>query len=110
MSRQEARTWGYNDKGEPTGVGQVWDCIRMLAYQFRTRATPLSRLEDRERQLPAHLQDREKIISELNGDAERVMLARTVAFQKLDEKESAARVGVSRARPQVPKVAVRRFR
>lgn len=38
--RQEAATWGHDQKGEPTKVGQIWDCIRMICYQFRTISKP----------------------------------------------------------------------
>lgn len=43
--RQEARTWGFNDKGEPTGVGGVLDCLRMITYYFRTYSEPLTQRE-----------------------------------------------------------------
>lgn len=50
-TRQEAATWGFTDKGVPSGVGQVWDCLRMIAYKFRTVATTLTRFERQERTL-----------------------------------------------------------
>ena len=34
--RQEASTWGYNDKGEPNQIGAVADCLRMVSYRFKT--------------------------------------------------------------------------
>jgi len=38
--RQEWHTWGYSNTGEkPSQIGQVADCLRMVCYQFRTRAT-----------------------------------------------------------------------
>lgn len=40
--RQEASTWGFDDKGEPNKIGQVWNCIRMIAYSFRTVAASYS--------------------------------------------------------------------
>ncbi len=46
--KQEAATWGYNDKGEPTKIGQVWNCVRMVAYAFRTRMVLMHPEERRE--------------------------------------------------------------
>ncbi len=43
--RQELATWGYNDRGEPTKVGAVADCLRMIVAEFITFATPLSSAE-----------------------------------------------------------------
>lgn len=43
--KQEAATWGFSDKGEPNGIGQVWDCLRMITYAFRTTATEKTELE-----------------------------------------------------------------
>jgi len=43
--RQEASTWGYNDKGLPNGVGQVLDNVRMIAHRFHTSARPLTPME-----------------------------------------------------------------
>jgi hypothetical protein len=40
--RQEAATWGYNDKGEPSAVGAVMDCLRMCVRGFRTVQAGLS--------------------------------------------------------------------
>jgi phage terminase large subunit-like protein len=51
--RQEAATWGFTDKGLPSGVGQVWDCVRMIAYRFRTYATELTVEEMVEQAMPA---------------------------------------------------------
>jgi hypothetical protein len=44
-ARQEAATWGYNDKGEPTRIGAVLDCLRMCVAEYSTFATPLSEAE-----------------------------------------------------------------
>lgn len=46
--QQEITTWGYNDKGLPKGDGSVANCLRMIAYEFRTRQTPLTREERQE--------------------------------------------------------------
>lgn len=53
--RQEAATWGYNDKNEPSQVGGVLDCLRMIAWGFRTVQTPLTREEAIAKHMPPHL-------------------------------------------------------
>lgn len=40
--RQECSTWGFNDKGEPSAVGSVLDCLSMICYAFRTSETGLT--------------------------------------------------------------------
>lgn len=48
--RQEASTWGFTDKGEPSQAGAVLDCLRMVTYCFRTSAAPKTleeKVEDR---------------------------------------------------------------
>ena len=49
--RQELGTWGYNDKGEPTAVGAVADCLRMIVAEFTTFAAPLTSAERYRRRL-----------------------------------------------------------
>jgi len=60
-ARQEASTWGYNDKGEPTRTGAVLDCLRMCVAEYSTYATPLT-ADERYRQrlqemMPAAMQN-----------------------------------------------------
>lgn len=55
-TRQEAGTWGYTDKGVASQVGAVLDNVRMIAYQFRTSATPLTADEKIEAAMPVALQ------------------------------------------------------
>jgi predicted phage terminase large subunit-like protein len=45
-ARQEIQTWGFNDRGEPTEIGQVIDCLRMLCYRFRTYAETYTKDEE----------------------------------------------------------------
>lgn len=54
--KQEAATWGFDGKGEPTKIGQVWDCLRMVCYEFRTFAKRLTKDEKREFALPVSFQ------------------------------------------------------
>lgn len=86
------------------------DVIKSVLALFGPPATRLTKLEQREAALPPQLQDLGRIIAETNGDAERLILARQVAFAKQDEKERDARVGISKVRPQAPRIGVRRFR
>lgn len=69
--RQELSTWGYNDKGEPTAIGAVADCLRMIVAEFSTYATPLTAAERfRERlksMLPAAMQTNGGELSEVDG-------------------------------------------
>jgi len=44
-ARQEFATWNYTDKGEPSAVGAVLECLRMICYCFRTVPAELSRVE-----------------------------------------------------------------
>lgn len=53
--RQEGMTWGYNQKSEPSKVGAVMDCLRMVAHRFHTRAKPLTMEERIIEELPASL-------------------------------------------------------
>lgn len=43
--RQECLTAGLNEKGLPSGVAQVLDCVRMVTYAFRTVSAPLTKGE-----------------------------------------------------------------
>lgn len=40
--RQEAMTWGYDKNSQPTKVGAVLDCLRIVTHRFHTRAKPLT--------------------------------------------------------------------
>lgn len=37
-ARQEIATWGFDDTGDPTKVGDVMDCLRMITHRFKTYA------------------------------------------------------------------------
>lgn len=50
--RQEALTWSYNQKGEPTKVGGVMECVRMITHRFRTIATALTEKEQIDELIP----------------------------------------------------------
>lgn len=52
--RQEFFTWGF-DKGEPSKIGAVADCLRMVTYSFRTYATDYTIEEQIERAMPETL-------------------------------------------------------
>lgn len=58
--RQEAHTWGFGSNGEPTEVGQVLDCLRIITHRFKTYAENYTLEEEREmvasKYLPAKVQ------------------------------------------------------
>jgi hypothetical protein len=111
-ARQEIATWNYNDKGEPTAVGAVLDCLRMVTFSFRTIATPLSQEEKREAALPARLQKEAVELIEDPELKERLTLQRMIEFGRQDEKERGNRAADQRrpnlGRMMVPKMP--RFR
>lgn len=41
-ARQEFSTWGYDKNGEPSAVGGVLECLRMITAKFATHSTPLT--------------------------------------------------------------------
>lgn len=95
--KQEAATWGFNDKGEPNGIGQVWDCLRMITYAFRTRAIGLSPQEQFEKEML------EKglaldTINEVESEQDKLALlqVRTIESRKFaqEQKPGYKRVGV----------------
>ncbi len=85
------------------------DTIRGYAVNWNRDPIPLSRPERREASLPDHLQSKEKIIANYDQQtAERMIQARMIAFDDLDKQEAKARQQVSKMRPQVPKIGMRR--
>lgn len=52
-ARQEFATWGFNDKGEPSAVGGVLDCLRMITAKFATYSRPLTQDQKFEQALQA---------------------------------------------------------
>src|SRR6185369_5542616 len=55
--RQEAVTWNFNDQGEPTKIGSVLDCLRMVTHRFRTVAKPMSMAEKIRMMIPKDAQE-----------------------------------------------------
>lgn len=51
-TRQEIATWGFNDKSEPSQIGQVLSCLTMLTYRFKTIAKPLTMAEKIDQLIP----------------------------------------------------------
>ncbi len=45
-TRQELRTLGFNERGEPSLVAATLDCLRMVTYYFRTYSEPLTLNEE----------------------------------------------------------------
>ena len=50
--RQELRTLGFNERGEPSKVAATVDCLRMITHYFRTYSEPLTMLEEFHRLIP----------------------------------------------------------
>ena len=44
-------TWGYTDKQEPSAIGAVLDCLRMVTHSFHTIARPMSVQEQVQQEL-----------------------------------------------------------
>jgi len=57
--RQEASSWGYTDKGEPSQVGAVLQCLRMIAHSFHTGSRSMTAIETIIANTPKHLQSPE---------------------------------------------------
>lgn len=57
-TRREIPAWGFTDRGDPTPVGAVLDCLRMCVAQFATYSTPLTEAEEYERKLRERLPPR----------------------------------------------------
>jgi hypothetical protein len=119
LARKQMDAYHYpqTELGKPVGkmrpkkeFDDIVDTIRGYSVNWNRKPIKRDRIEAREAALPMHLQDREQIIAAGGIDAERMMLARTMEFQKLDKKESVARAAVSKMRPTVPRVGLRRGR
>lgn len=109
-ARFEIPLYSHISTGKAKIKDDYVDAMLGLANKFMVPATPLSKQEQREGALPEHLQNKERIIKENPQEAERLMLARTMAFGKMDEQDKARRAAVSKYRPQVPRIGIRRTR
>lgn len=84
------------------------DALLGLANVFMVTSKPLTKDEEREKNLPPSLQNLEQIIAMREQDeAERIILARSIAFDKLDKQDAVRRSAMARTRPSVPKVGFR---
>lgn len=90
--KQEAATWGFDKNGEPTKIGQVWDCLRMICYQFKTFATSETPREKFERNMVEKGLALE-VINEVESEADKLALlqVRTIenrAFVEAQNKQT----------------------
>jgi hypothetical protein len=89
-SRQEIKTWGYNLKGEPTQIGQVLDCLRIICHRFKTYAETYSREEEIELTMKKYMPyDLAKIQAEgtmTPAIQQRMAAAQMLARMDLEEK------------------------
>jgi hypothetical protein len=90
-ARYEMPLYSQFNQGQNKIDDDYVDALRGLMNVFGVRAEAMPLQERRERALPEHLQNRGRIIAESNGDAERLMLARTMAFNQMDKKDAAGR-------------------
>ncbi len=51
-TRQELRTVGFNERGEPSLIAATLDCLRMVTHYFRTYSEPLTLDEEFHRLIP----------------------------------------------------------
>lgn len=107
-ARFEMPLYSYRNTGAKKIKDDFCDALLGLANRFMFTATPLTKAEQREKALPEPLQNLERILNDPSIDAERVMVARTIAFGKMDEKNQKARAAMSKTRPMIPKVGFRR--
>ncbi len=118
LLREQVQGWNYvQTKLTETGLTEERpskvnddfpDCLKGLFHYFGQTPTPLTKIEAREAALPAPLQNREKILAENPEQAERVMLARQMAFGSMDQQDAKRRAQVSKHRPMVPTIRMRK--
>ncbi len=87
----------------------IVDIVRGYSVNWNRDPIPLTKPERREADLPENLRNMDTILA--NDDvatAERKMVARQMAFARMDEAEKAETAALRRTRPQVPRVGMRR--
>ncbi len=77
--RQEMATWGFNDKNEPSKVGAVLDCLRMVTNKFRTKAESLTMDEKVEMAIPASAK---KMMADAETGEEKLTAMLTLEFER----------------------------
>ncbi len=82
--RQEAASWGYNDKGEPTQVGAVLQGVRMICHSFHTTSRAMTTIEQIIAKTPDHLKDPE---DELTAQQKQMWLQREHKEQERMKRE-----------------------
>jgi hypothetical protein len=100
--------YSHQDGGQNKLDDDYVDALLGLMNVFGVFSNPLSRIEKREAALPEPLRDLDNIIANGGENAERMVLARQIAFNRLDQQESVERGKLSRYRPSVPKIVIRR--
>lgn len=89
----------------------IIDTIRGYSVNWNRDPIPYTRLEAREAALPDNLKNLDTIIATMTPEnAERAMVARQMAFQKMDEADDRRKAAASRSRPQVPRIGMMRGR
>lgn len=84
--RQEFATWNYTDKGEPSAVGAVLECLRMICFCFRTVPAELSRVEKIEAALGESIRT-EAIKAETNpAIVDQLLTRRMIELQSVEQE------------------------
>ncbi len=79
-------TWGFNDKNEPSKVGAVLDCLRMVTNKFRTKSESLTIEEKVDLAIPESVKKmmedavtgEEKLTAQLTAEFERSIAQMTL--------------------------------
>jgi hypothetical protein len=116
--RAEIGAWHYppEERGKPVPgmrpkpvFDDIITTVRYAVARWGVSPKPLTKQERREAALPVHLQNVTEIIkTHGEGEAERVIIARQMAFSEMDKREKANRAMLSKYRPQVPKMRIGR--
>lgn len=86
----------------------IVDTIRGYSVNWNREPIALTKPEQREASLPEPLQSIETIIATMPQDqAERAMVARQMAFAKMDREEQRATAQLGRSRPSIPRIGIR---
>ena len=97
---QESATWGFNEKGIPTQIGAVLECLRMVTFYFRTMASDFSTEEKLEKAMPYNLSV--EALDAVQDDNQRAMLlqGRLMKIKEVKKSITAKPVplGISRIR------------
>lgn len=118
MCRKELDAYHYpiSELGKPAKkmrpakeLDDIVDCIRGYSINWDRDPDPLTQSEARIAALPAPLQNLDQVLATQNQDLiERTMVARSMAFQQMDVRDTARRAIMSKTRPAPPRIGMRK--